>query len=80
MERKGEAFICLSCMSNDSLSTSGAATPSFSLAQLPPFCVICLSHPVCGVINGKYTDYVQQVSLAYDAAVHWRCSYVICFL
>ena len=34
-------------MSIDSLSTSGAASPSFSLAQLPPFCVIAMSEPSC---------------------------------
>ena len=71
MERKGEAFICPSCMSADVLSTSGAAAPP-SAAQLPPF--RAMSEPSFMWSDTKGTDFVQQISLAYDAVVHWQCN------
>ena len=69
MKRKGEAFICPSCMSADVLSTSGAAASPFA-AQLPPF--RSMSEPSFMWGNMEGTDFVQQISLAYDTVVHWR--------
>ena len=68
MKRNGEAFIC-PCMSADVLSTSGAAAPPFA-AQLPPFC--SMSEPSFMWDDMEGTDFVQQISLVYDAVVLWR--------
>ena len=70
MERSGEAFICPACMSVDVLPTSGVVAPSPLAAQLPPYCSLSAPSFLWGDVEG--TDFVQQISSAYDVVVHWR--------
>ena len=70
MERTGEAFICPVCMSADVLSTSGSAAPDSSAAQLPSYRGLSAPSFMWGDVEG--IDFVQRISSAYDAVVHWR--------
>ena len=69
-ECNGEAFTYLVCMSADVLTTSSVAAPSSSVAQLPLNCGMSAPSFMWGDVEG--TDFVQQISSAYDDVVHWR--------
>ena len=67
MECNGEEFVCPVCIAAGDLESTSEVN---SAAQLPPFSV--MSDPSFMWNDTHGADFVQQISSAYDVAVHWR--------
>ena len=66
MECNGEEFVCPVCMSAGDLESTSEVNLS---AQLP---LSVMSDPPFVWNDTHGTDFVQQISSAYDVAMHWR--------